>query len=103
MTLENKFLFTGDWSTCSKYANHCKLNPQHDCGDLYDPLDEHMMLNKRFIQTPKVLRKMSTGMKVFANHIALIACFISYKKWAQRGKYLNNTRLPYTRFSLGNL
>ena len=62
-----------------------------------------LILNRRFIQTLKILRKMSTGTKVFANHLALIVFSISYEKWAQREKYLNNTRLPYTWFSLGNL
>ena len=55
-----------------------------------------LILNRRFIQTLKILRKMSTGTKVFANHLALIVFSISYEKWAQREKYLNNTRLPYT-------
>jgi hypothetical protein len=32
----------------------------------------------------------------YANQFALIACFISYEKWAQGEKCLNNTSLRYT-------
>jgi hypothetical protein len=30
----------------------------------------------------------------FANHLALIVCFISYTNWVWGEKYPNNTRLP---------
>jgi hypothetical protein len=31
----------------------------------------------------------------FADHLSLIMCFIFHEEWVHRGKYLNNTRLPY--------
>ena len=52
------------------------------------PLNEHeiftLTMNKIFLQ----------GRYGIANHLTLIACFISYEKWVQREKYPNNTRLP---------
>ena len=32
----------------------------------------------------------------FADHLALIACFISYEKWVQREKYSSKARPPYS-------
>ena len=34
------------------------------------------------------------GANWIADDHTLIACFVSYEKWAQNGKYLNNTHLP---------
>ena len=40
-----------------------------------------------FIWTPKIMRKKSTAVTwicySWANHLALIACFISWEKWVQ--------------------
>jgi hypothetical protein len=44
------------------------------------------------------MRQMATATIFgFANHPALLAEFIFYKKWPQKEKYPNNTRLPGSR------
>lgn len=34
-----------DWTTCSKFANHTRLNNQRNWGDLYDHFNEHETLH----------------------------------------------------------
>lgn len=51
-------------------------------------------MNKIFMQASKILRPLVTGMIGFANYLAQIAHFISYKKWVHNDKYPNNTHLP---------
>ena len=57
------------------------LNGPHNLGDLYDHFMSTrfftLIMNKRFIGTPKTMRQMATGMIWIANYLALIACFIS--------------------------
>jgi hypothetical protein len=36
----------------------------------------------------------------FANHLTLIACFVSYKKWMQREQHLFKTHEPDTNFDI---
>ena len=46
-------MFEGDWTKCSKYVEHSKLNSQHDWEDLYDQLLSTgiftLIMNKIFI------------------------------------------------------
>ena len=46
-------MFEGDWTKCSKYVEHSKLNSQHDWGDLYDRLPSTeiftLIMNEIFI------------------------------------------------------
>ena len=37
-------VFKRDWTTCSKFVNHSRLNSQHNWGDLYD----HLMSKRIF-------------------------------------------------------
>ena len=73
------------------------LNNQHDWGNLYDHLMSQktltLMMNKILIHTPKIVRQITTAWFELANHLAVIVCFISYEKWVQRDKYLNNTHV----------
>jgi hypothetical protein len=52
-------------------------------------------MNRIFIQALKIMRSGYRHDFGFANHLTLIACFISYEKWVQREKCLSKTRLPY--------
>ena len=38
----------------------------------------------------------------YANHLSLIACFISSEKWVQRDKYPDNTSLPWQKTGVPN-
>ena len=82
-------MFDIDWTMCSEYANHSRLNSQHNWGDLYVHLMGTiiftLIMNMIFIFAPKPMRQMATGFG-FANYLALIACFIYYEKWVQRQK-----------------
>ena len=56
-----------------------------------DGLDAQYMLSI----LDSIVSKMGGGGGGFAQHLIIIACFISYKKWVLRENYLNNTHLPY--------
>ena len=49
------------------------------------------------------MRRMATSTFGLANHLALIACFISYEKRMQNEKCPNNIRLRYVKLVLKNL
>jgi len=42
-----------------------------------------LIMNEIYISAPKIIRKMAIGILWIANHLALVACFIFYKKWVQ--------------------
>jgi hypothetical protein len=55
-----------DQTPCSYYANHSRLNTQHDWGDLYDHLMSSRILTlslqtKIFIWAPKIMRQTAPG------------------------------------------
>ena len=87
-------------TTCSKYAIHSNLNSQHNREELYD----HLMSTRIFIliilrysyELQKQRRKWVHARIGFANHLARIVWFISYKKWVQRGECPSKACLPRT-------
>ena len=82
--------------------NHSRLNNQHDWENLYD----HLMRKRIFTfihnhQEIHMCFKMLWGKSWvwaqfgFANHLTLIACYVSYERWVQREKYLKqHTSVP---------
>ena len=64
---------------CSQYANHSRLNSQHDWKRANLPLSEHEshhFHNEEDIQISSSSIRQSFGL---ANHLKLIAWFTSYK------------------------
>ena len=53
-----------------------------------------LIMNKIIHMISIIMRQIDTCMIWIANHLTLVACFISYKKWVQREKCLNNTHPP---------
>ena len=84
----------------SKDANHYRFNSQHDWNYLYYPLTSTwiftLITNKIFTWATKLRDKQLWTSFEFANHLALMTCFISYKKWVHGRKYPNNTHLYLT-------
>lgn len=80
-------------TTCSNYANCYRSNNQHDRRDLHDHLNEHKNLHfdieKYLYNIWNWWGKWSMSIIRFANHLALVEWFISYKKWVQRFKIKN--------------
>ena len=64
-------VFNRDWTVCSKYNNH-----------LTSAKVFTLIAHEIFIWAPKVWRKWLWPWFEFANHLILVACFISYKKQA---------------------
>ena len=65
--------FRRDWTPCSKYVDHSRLNIQHNYGHLHDHLMSmkifSLILNKMFIWAPKIMVKWLRPMCRFAKHL----------------------------------
>ena len=80
---------------CSKDANRYKLNSQHDGGNPYDHLMSTRIftwiMNEIFIRDPKIMRQIVQTQFGIANHLAPVACFISYENIHIKHVYLSCT------------
>ena len=98
-TDNKKNVFNRDWTTCSNMLNILSSIVNINWEDLYDHLmntgNFTLIMSKIFIRAPQFMSKWLRASFGFASHLTLIAYFISYKKWVQREKCPNNTRLPY--------
>ena len=75
-------IFKRDWIACSKYANHPRLNSQHDRRGPERPLDEHKDLPPRqwtrhSFKLQKSRNNWPHAEFKLATHLALIASFVS--------------------------
>ena len=65
-----------------RYANHARFSGQHDWGDLYGHLMSTriftLIMNKKIVGAPNIMRQMVSGTMWISNHLALIVYFISY-------------------------
>ena len=65
--------FRRDWTPCSKYVDHSRLNIQHNYGHLHDHLMSmkifSLILNKMFIWAPKIMVKWLRPLCRFAKHL----------------------------------
>ena len=68
-----------DWTSCSKFVNHSRLNMQHNWGDLSDHSMRKriftLIMIKIFIWALKCMKKSLQAWFGFANHLALILWF----------------------------
>ena len=97
---------TGTKKTClqkiglhaANILNHSRLKSQTWFGDLYDHLMSRiiftLIMDEIFMRAWKIWGISLWPRFEFSNHLSLIECFISYKKWVQIEKYQNNTHLP---------
>ena len=79
------------------YPFYSRFSSQHDCGHLCDHLTSMrifiLIMDKIFRWAPNITRQWLWAQIGFANHLAWIVYFLSYKRWVHRGKYPNNIHL----------
>jgi len=72
--MSERHVFKRDWIACLKYANHSRLNRQHDWGDLYDFINEqehftHLLGYVLWDQVPNEHNSLSIlGFPVYGEH-----------------------------------
>jgi hypothetical protein len=84
---KKRYVSARDWTTRVTYAHHSKLKSQHNWGGTYTTTQTNMTIftlrmKRTFIRAPETMKQTTMGM---INHrLALIVCFISYEKGAER-------------------